>query len=67
MPLQLLLTLSAHAQESYSSHFVCLRNRIFKGFHTFDFVLNDHNYITLLYMHINFYFQFQCESVVFTN
>ena len=29
------------------------------GFHTFDFVLNDHNYITLLYMHINFYFQFQ--------
>ena len=21
---------------------------IFKGFHTFDFVLNDHNYITLL-------------------
>ena len=39
---------------------------IFKGFHTFDFILNDHNYITLLYMHINFYFQFQCESVGFT-
>ena len=27
------------------------------GFHTFEFV--DHNYITLLYMLINFYFQFQ--------
>ena len=29
----------------------------------------DHNYITLIYMHINFYFEFQlvqCESVVFT-
>ena len=43
-------------------------NRIFKGFRTFDFVLNDHNYSTLLYMHVNFYIQFQCvkcESVVF--
>ena len=26
-------------------------------------LLNDHNYSTLLYMHINFYFQFHCESV----
>ena len=42
---------------------------MFNGFHSFDFGLNDHNYITLLYMHINFYFQFQCvqcECVVFT-
>ena len=46
---------------------VPVRNRIFKGFHTFDFILNDHKYITLLHMHTNFYFQFPCESVVFTS
>ena len=38
------------------------KNRIFKGFYSFGVVFNDHNYITLLYMHINFYFQIS-ESV----
>ena len=37
-----------------------LRNRIFKCFHMFDFIINDHNYITVLYMHINFYFNAKC-------
>ena len=45
---------------------VNLKKSYIKGFHTVDFILNDHNYITLLYMHINFFFQFQCEIVVFT-
>ena len=40
-----------------------LTNCIFKGFHTFDFVLNDHNYITLLYMHIRFTFNFNVFNV----
>ena len=30
-------------------------------------MLNDHNYITLLYMHTNFYFQLQCKINKYIN